>query len=318
GTTIDADLVVDCCGRRSPLPKWLAELGAPPPPEERVVDGLMYFGRYYKLEDGREFPHHSSPIVDLGYLFGLTFEADGGWFAIALAVHSEDREIRRLRDDDAFEAALQAIPATAAWRTPGRSIPMTEVTTMSGIDDRWRDLVVDGRPLVTGLVAVGDSVVATNPAFGRGSSLAWIAGRALVDVVAEHADDPVALATAQHSETVRLVRGWYDQQAGMDAARLDAMRAVLAGEPVPEPDPGDLMAAIPIGLQLAANTDPDVYRVMGQVTHMLADPIELLADPNVFTKAVEAFENRAAYAAASAGPTRAELLEAMAIMPGRV
>ena len=131
---------------------------------------------------------------------------------------------------------------------------------MSRIDDRWRDLVVDGRPLVSGLVAVGDSVVATNPAFGRGSSLAWVTGRALVDVIAAHADDPVALANAHHAETVRLVRGWYDQTAQMDAGRLEVMRALLDGTPVPEPDPDDPMTSFPIGLQLASTVDPLVYR----------------------------------------------------------
>jgi 2-polyprenyl-6-methoxyphenol hydroxylase-like FAD-dependent oxidoreductase len=98
GTSISADLVVDCSGRRSPLPQWLAALGAPPAPEEQVEDGLMYFGRYYRLEEGQSFPAHGSPIVDLGYLFSLTFEADRGYFAIALAVHNEDKAIRALRD----------------------------------------------------------------------------------------------------------------------------------------------------------------------------------------------------------------------------
>src|SRR4029078_7180553 len=103
-----------------------------------------------------------------------------------------------LRDEDTFEAALQAIPATACWRTPGLSRAMSEVKSMPDIDDRGRDLVVDGSPLVTGLVAVGDAVVATNPAFGRGSSLAWISGRALGDVVAEHGGDPAPPARAHH------------------------------------------------------------------------------------------------------------------------
>lgn len=311
GTTIDADLVVDCSGRRSPLPKWLESLGAPPAPEENVEDGLMYFGRFYKLEDGQSFPAHGSPITDLGYLFSLTFEADRGYFAIALAVHSEDKLIRALRDDDVYEAALRAIPATAVWRTPGLARPVSEVKTMSRIDDRWRQLVVDGRPLVTGLVAVGDSLVATNPSLGRGSSLAWITGRALVDVIAQHGDDPVALATAQHDETVRLTRGWFDQTAQMDAGRLRVMRALLDGESLPEPDVTDPMVAFPIGLQLAASVDREVWREFSCVAHLLKEPMELLADPHVTAAAIEAFERRDDFPTEQAGPTRDELLAAM-------
>lgn len=311
GTTIAADLVVDCSGRRSPLPRWLESLGAPPPPEEHVEDGLMYFGRFYRLEEGQSFPAHGSPIVDLGYLFSLTFEADRGYFALALAVHSEDAHMRALRDPDVYEAALAALPATAIWRTPGLARPVADVKTMSGIDDRWRDLVVDGKPLVTGLVAVGDSVVATNPAFGRGSSLAWVTGRALVDVIAAHGDDPVALATAHHAESVRLVRGWYEQTADMDANRLVTMRALLDGASLPEPDLDDPSVSFPMGLQLASTVDPEVFRAFACVAHLLQDPMEILADPHIATAAIDAFENRASFPPDEPGPTREDLLAAM-------
>jgi 2-polyprenyl-6-methoxyphenol hydroxylase-like FAD-dependent oxidoreductase len=311
GTTIDADLVIDCGGRRSPLPRWIESLGATTPPEEHVEDGLMYFGRFYRLNEGQSFPAHGSPIADLGFLFSLTFEADRGYFALALAVHNEDKRMRALRDPDVYEAALQAMPATAMWRTPGLAEPVSDIKSMTGIDDRWRDLVVDGRPLVTGLVAVGDSVVATNPAFGRGSSLAWVCGRALVDVIAEHGDDPAALATAHHAETTRLVRGWYEQTAGMDAGRLTTMRALLDGQAPPEPNASDPSQAFPIGLQLASTVDPEVYRAFACIAHLLKDPMEILADPHIATAAIEAFENRASFPPAEPGPTRDVLLAAM-------
>jgi 2-polyprenyl-6-methoxyphenol hydroxylase-like FAD-dependent oxidoreductase len=312
GSTLTCDLVVDCGGRRSALPRWLESIGAAAMPEENVEDGLMYFGRYYRLEPGQSFPAHGSPVTDLGFLGALTFEADDGWFAIALAVHNEDKEIRALQHEDAFEAALAAIPATSVWRTPGRSRPMTEVKTMSRIDDRWRDLVVDGRPLVTGLVAVGDSVVATNPAFGRGASLAWVAGRALTEAVGECGDDPVDLALAYDEARLRLLRGWFDQQVQMDIGRLETMRRVLAGEPPIEPDLDDPSAAFGLGLQLASQVDAAVYRGMISIGQVLATPMEVLADPDVAAAAVAAFENRATAVLPPAGPTRDELLAAMA------
>ncbi|MEN3271874.1 MAG: hypothetical protein V7636_635 [Actinomycetota bacterium] len=316
GTTLTADLVVDCGGRRSPLPRWLDDLGAAAPPEQVVEDGLMYFGRYYRLNEGQSFPKHGAPLTDIGYLFALTFEADDGWFAIALAVHNEDKAMRALRDNDAFERAMQALPATAMWRTPGLSTPMSDVSSMSGIDDRWRDIVVDGQPLATGLVAVGDSLVATNPAFGRGSSLAWICGRALVDVVAEHADDSVALAVAQHEQTAALTRVWFDQQTAMDSTRLEGMRRILAGEPPPEADPNDPMATIPIGLALASGTDADVFRAMGKIVHILEDPMQILGDPTIFTKSIEAYEARGNQPGlGDDGPTRDELVAALATAP---
>jgi hypothetical protein len=274
----------------------------------------MYFGRYYKLEDGAAYPPiPGGPLLDLGYLFGLTFRADDGWFAIALAVHNEDKEIRALRDPDAFEAALQAIPAAARWRTPGTSRPMTDVKSMSRIDDRWRDFVVDGTPLATGLIPLGDSLVATNPALGRGSSLAWVAARELTRIVAE-TDDPGEIATRYDEAIRREIRPWYEQTAQMDADRVVHMRRVLDGEPEPPIDESDPMAAFSAGFQLAAAVDPDVSRAVGHIAHVLKQPMELLADADVAAKVIAAWERRDELRAIAepAGPTRDELLAAMA------
>jgi len=308
GSTIAADLVVDCGGRRSSLPTWLDALGAPPMPVEEVADGLMYFGRYYRLDDGQDYADLAGGVVvDLGYLFGLTFRADDGWFAIALAVHNEDKAIRALRDERVFEAALQAIPRTARWRTPGSSTPMTEVKTMSRIDDQWRDFVVDGAPLATGILPVGDSMVATNPALGRGSSLGWIAGRALADVLGQH-EQPVDIATAYHDAMLRLVRPWFDQTAQIDASRLEGMRRILAGEPEPEVDESDPEAAFGTGFQLGSQVDAEVYRGMGQVAHLLADPMTLLGDADLAARVIDVYTRRNEISLPPSGPSRQELI----------
>ena len=315
GTTLTADLVIDCGGRRSPLPTWLEQIGAAPMPEEEVEDGLMYFGRYYKLEDGQDYPSLSGgPIIDLGFLFGLTFRADRGWFAIALAVHNEDKDIRALRDEDAFEAALQVIPSAARWRTPGLSRPMTEVKTMSLIDDRWRDFVVDGTPLATGLVPLGDSLVATNPALGRGSSLAWVAARELTTILGD-TTDPVEIITRYDDAVRTQIRPWYDQTAQMDAQRVEHMRRVLLGEPDPPIDESDPTAAFTAGFALGAQVDADVSRAMGHVAHLLKQPIELLGDADLAAKVIDAWERREEIRplmTQQGNPTREELLAAMA------
>ncbi|HYD08841.1 MAG TPA: hypothetical protein VEA78_01960, partial [Acidimicrobiales bacterium] len=315
GRTFDADLVVDCAGRRSPLPSWVERLAGRTPPEDVTEDGLMYFGRHYRLEDGQSFPDQSDLglVADLGYLFSLTFEADRGHFAIALAVHAADKAIRALRDEETFERALLAMPHTLKWRSPGRSRPVSEVTSMSRIDDRWRDLVVAGRPLVVGLVAVGDSLVATNPAFGRGSTLAWLMAAALRDAIAGHGDDPVALAREYATTIGGEVRGWYDFTAQADAGRLRVMEAILHGEPLPQPDPDDVMAAFGTGFQLASQTDPDAYRALQQVVNMHQLPFDVVADPDIAATAIAAYEARDTAPTVVAGPTRDELLAAMGV-----
>ncbi|MCI0355570.1 MAG: class II glutamine amidotransferase, partial [Acidobacteria bacterium] len=49
---------------------------------------------------------------------------------------------------------------------------LTGVFAMDGLRNVRRRFVVGGRPLVRGLVAIGDAVVHTNPLYGRGCTLA--------------------------------------------------------------------------------------------------------------------------------------------------
>ena len=47
-----ADLVVDAMGRSSPLPDWLAEIGAGPVEEEKEDSGFAYYTRFFRSRDG--------------------------------------------------------------------------------------------------------------------------------------------------------------------------------------------------------------------------------------------------------------------------
>jgi hypothetical protein len=49
--------------------------------------------------------------------------------------------------------------------------PITDVLSMAGISDRYRRFVLDGVPVATGIISVGDSWACTNPSLGRGITL---------------------------------------------------------------------------------------------------------------------------------------------------
>ena len=52
GEEIAADLVVDVTGRRSPMARWLADIGAAPAAEETEDSGFVYYGRHFRSPDG--------------------------------------------------------------------------------------------------------------------------------------------------------------------------------------------------------------------------------------------------------------------------
>src|SRR3954447_3304080 len=56
-----ADLVVDARGPRSSSDDWLASIGAAPVREELHESGIVYFSRFYRVNDGVELPPFVGP-----------------------------------------------------------------------------------------------------------------------------------------------------------------------------------------------------------------------------------------------------------------
>ena len=113
--TLEADLVVAATGRRSPIPRWLAELGVELETREEDT-GIVYLSRFYKVRDGASPPEDSGPVGgDLGYLKYAVFKGDNHTFSVTFAVRTHDDELRgALLDPDTFERAARALPATCA------------------------------------------------------------------------------------------------------------------------------------------------------------------------------------------------------------
>src|SRR5580704_6069761 len=134
--------------------------------------------------------------------------------------------------------------------------PITSVFPMAGMQNTLRRLVAGGRPVATGLHAVGDSVCTTNPTLGRGLALALSGAADLVDTIGEHLADPAAQALALDHLADTHVVPFYQDQAAIDAARLAMMRHVIFGAPPPPPSetPGRVTYS---QLRTAASYDPD-------------------------------------------------------------
>ncbi len=97
-----------------------------------------------------------------------------------------------MRDPAVFTAVLRTVPVYAAWLDV--MDPITDVFPMAGLHNTLRCLVADGKPVVTGLHAIGDSVCTTNPTLGRGLVLALTGAADLADTLAESGADQAAQA----------------------------------------------------------------------------------------------------------------------------
>ena len=146
---------------------------------------------------------------------------------------------------------------------------------MAGVLDRYRRFVVDGRPVATGVVAVGDAWACTNPSAGRGITVGLMHAQRLRPTVAKHAHDPEELALAWHAATEEHVTPFYRNQVKADTTRIAQMKAHQQGAGVP---PLDESWAL---LSSAATKDADCFRGIMDMVYCLAWPEQVYARPQV-------------------------------------
>ncbi|MFN8023990.1 MAG: NAD-binding protein [Acidimicrobiales bacterium] len=319
GDTSPADLVVVAAGRRSVLPEWLAAIGAPTVPEEVEDTGIVYFSRFYRLRDGEEYPPRTGPIGgDLGYLKYGVFVGDNRTFSVTLATSVDDDQLRKmLADPRVFDEVARQLVVTGPW-LDGRAEPITaEVHVMAGLLNRWRDYVVDGEPVATGVVPVGDAVLCTNPLYGRGCSTAFWSAHLMSQAVAAFGDDLREIALAYDASLRAEIQPWYRAGVAQDAEARRVAAALLAGDD-PDADTSDprtfMRAVFRDGLLPAARTDAVVMRAFFRSLNLLTSPDALATDPDIGARVLAAWNERDSRPPEPAlGPaTRAELLASLA------
>lgn len=304
GETIRADLVVDATGRRSPVVGMLDAIGCRRPVEEREESGFVYYARHFRSPDGTRPESAGLVLQHFESVSLLTLPADSGTWATAFVASSRDKRLRALRTVPAWERALALFPAHAAW---GEGEPIGDVQVIAGIEDRYRRFVVDGAPVVTGLVAVGDAWACTNPSLGRGVTIGLLHARALRDLLRTTGpDEPEKLARGFDETTEATITPLYRATLATDRHRLAEIDGEIGGEPYRTSDPAWLIGTAMYGL---AHHDPDVLRGYMSIAELMATPEEVLADAALANKVFTAGLDLPRYP--SPGPRRAELLAAV-------
>ncbi len=277
---VNADLVVDACGRRSRVPDWLEAVGARRPAFEFGECALIYNTRHYQLRPGHVAPERQPGqgaviATILPYAVALLFPSDNDTVQLSIGSLAEDRPMKAARHAAAFDAFARCIPALGPWLEVLE--PISGVWSMSAPRNVLRHDVVDGTPVAVGLLAAGDAVCNTNPSFGRGMSLALAQAAALADVLAAHPTDEHARALALHETITREIEPWYHDQVAQDDVRVATARAAVFGTPKPAP------VRIGGGFTLievfaAAAVDAAVWRAITRRAMMLDGPTTMFDD----------------------------------------
>jgi 2-polyprenyl-6-methoxyphenol hydroxylase-like FAD-dependent oxidoreductase len=305
GRVLYADLLVDCGGRRSALGSWLEAAGARRPAEERADSGFVYYARHFRSSTGEQPPALTNFLQHYDSVSVITLPADNGTWGVVITTSSRDKAMRALREPARWHAAVARYPLAAHW---AEAEPISGVDVLAGIEDRYRRLVIDGRPVATGVVAVGDALACTNPSLGRGASIGVTHARLLRDLLRETGpDDHDKLARRFDEVTGQVVEPMYRATLWYDGHRLAEIDADLAGVPYRTDDARWSMGK---ALFAASLGDPDLTRAYTSIAAFLVAPDEVFAQPGVRDRVVAL--GMAAPQYPSPGPARPDLLAALA------
>jgi 2-polyprenyl-6-methoxyphenol hydroxylase-like FAD-dependent oxidoreductase len=293
GTAIPAELVLDASGRSSPVTRDLGER------EGFGGDcGLAYVDRLYRLRPGAEPGPLAGPIAWQGDFDGylvLVFPHEQGVFSTVIMRNGHDAELKLLRHDAAYDAACAAIPGLAAWTDPARAEPLGSVFPGGSLLNHYRgQRRVDGRPLLSGLVVVGDAVGTTTPNYGRGVTLALMQAERLLADVDAYGADLVAVRDSFDVWCGDVIAAWVRDHVDMDTSRV--ARWSGAELDLAQPLPSDLVLS-------AAQQDPGIGLALGPYLSMAAGPATLEPLQEAARRVYETGW-RPAY---TEGPTRDEL-----------
>ena len=129
-----ADVVIDAGGRRSPMGQWLHDLGVDV--REDVQDcGITYHTRYYRQSSTSTLSRIMLPGVrgELEGVLVIGFIGDHDTYGLLMAAAPWDEELKVLRHDWAFDAALAEIPPPHHGRRPRTASPCTASPPWQGI-----------------------------------------------------------------------------------------------------------------------------------------------------------------------------------------
>ncbi|MDQ4094502.1 MAG: FAD-dependent monooxygenase [Actinomycetota bacterium] len=284
--TIPADVVLDASGRRTACRGWAGAAGV----EVEEWDehcGFTGYTRFYRILNPAVMPKmargNASVLIGDGFL-GAAFLADNGTVAVVLGRLPQDATLQALQFPDVFDAAAAALPPLAPWVDPDLTVAISPVTVIGGIRNTIRFPLTHGRPRLLGLHSVGDALAVTNPAYGRGASLAIAQAEIVVDGLAAEPDSPLRQAELIGHRLTELALPHWRDTVRHDRARVNLWRANFGLRPLVAPQP----TAVPMPVAFAAAAvDAEVWVRLFRVIQVFDPPQAVFDDPALAARIAE-------------------------------
>jgi 2-polyprenyl-6-methoxyphenol hydroxylase-like FAD-dependent oxidoreductase len=311
-----ADVVIDAQGRLSESKAQLIAAGAVIP-EESEDCGILYFTRHYRRIAADPPAVRATGTGDLGYIKYARFPGDNGCFSITLAVPEVETALRQaVLKPEVFEQVCAMFPGIADWMDPAGSQPISRVFGMGDLKSHWRRYVSPERRAIHGFFAIGDSLVRTNPLYGRGCSFAAVESE-ILRAVLDETGDPALRARLYDTRITTALRPYFEDMRDQDRAAI--RRAAHALDPsYRAPLRSRVMQSfIGDGVGIAVRTDVDLLREVLREFNMVDPPRAWLRRPENMLKVVGRWARgrsaNARYYPPPLGPGRAEMMAALGL-----
>ena len=283
-----ADITLDAQGRNSQAPDQLRDAGATI--AETAEDcGILYYTRHYRLLPGVDEPPRSrgAGTGDMGFIkYGL-FPGDNGCFSITLAVPEVEMQMRQhVVQPEVFDGVCAQFPGIAAWTDPATAEPISKVFGMGDLRSRWRAFVAEDQPAILGFFAVGDSLVRTNPLYGRGCSFAAVEADILAQVL-EHAAEPAARARLYDVRVREELTPYFNSMRDQDRSAIRRARNILNPAYSPKLRAKVMQSFLDDGIRIAMRSEIDLLRAGLRDFHMLEPPGKWLRKPSNAAKVIK-------------------------------
>ncbi|HEY6682715.1 MAG TPA: FAD-dependent oxidoreductase [Propionibacteriaceae bacterium] len=272
--TMGADLVVDATGRSSRIPTWLTAHGYQPPRQEQLRINLKYATRHLRVSQGdlrdvKVVACGAEPSRPTGFVFFA--QEDDRWILTAIGYDGHHPPT----EPTAFLAFVETIAPPDVFAAIRGAEPLDEIVAYrfpANLRQHYEKL----RRFPAGLLAFGDAICSTNPAYALGMSVAALQAAALHNtLVAGEAD----LARRFFRAAAKPVSMAWQLAVGADLA----LPQVRGSRPLPV----RVINAYVNRVQRAAERDPVVAEQFLRIA-ALQSPTTTLFRPAIVLRALRA------------------------------
>ncbi|HKE74058.1 MAG TPA: FAD-dependent monooxygenase [Acidimicrobiales bacterium] len=273
--TIDADLIVDAGGRRSPAPAWLRAAGAAAPTETAIDARVGYASRLLRRTPGdtpgwaAALSQARPPDFPRG---GVLFPVERNAWLLTLTCAGEDSPPT---DDDGFLAFAHSLRGPDIGALAARAEPLGPVVAFHRTGNVRRHYERLSAPL-DGFLAVGDALCAVNPVYAQGMSMALLEAEALGRALGGHLArrrDLTGLSGGAQRAVARVADGAWAVATAWDL-RYPDVAGDARGRPARARDRA--LARYQARVGRWATADPEVAAALYEVISLLAPPASLL------------------------------------------